>query len=330
MANLDNIDFKRYTKINFRKGIMTSYPFYDCHYYNSISGYLKLHFGKKVVKLSVDGGFTCPNRDGNLSWDGCIFCSEKGSGDFSGKRCESISSQISSQVEAISRKWPDASYIVYFQNFTNTYGDIDDLRQKYEEALSYEGVMGLAIATRPDCISDEVLNLLTEINKKTFLWIELGLQTIHENTAELINRCYKLPVYDNCVKRLNQNGIKVVVHVIVGLPGESKSDIFETIRYISSQNIFGLKLQLLHILKGTALESLFSNRPEIFNFLEFNEYVNTVVDIIEILPKDITIHRITGDAPKELLIEPKWSLNKMNVINNINREFRKRKSHQGI
>ena len=306
-----------------------SLPFYDSQYYNSISGYLKKEFQTKVIKLSVDGGFTCPNRDGKLSEKGCIFCSEKGSGEFSGDRCESITKQLDSQVRQLSNKWPNANYIVYFQNFTNTYSDVANLRSKYEEALAYPNVLGLAIATRPDCIDDDVLMLLDELNKKTFLWIELGLQTIHEKTANLINRCYKLSAFDKCIASLNNLKIKAVIHLIIGLPTETKQDILETANYISKQNIFGVKLQLLHIIKGTQLEELFSAEPHEFHFLEINDYVNMVVDIIERLPDNITIHRITGDAARSLLLAPIWSLNKLNVINSISKEFRRRKSFQG-
>jgi hypothetical protein len=308
----------------------TNFQFYNSFYFNSISGYLKNEFAQKVIKLSVDGGFTCPNRDGSLSSDGCIFCSEKGSGDFTGKRNTSIADQMSSQISLLNSKWPNAKYIVYFQNFTNTYGDLDKLKSLYYEALSCPDVIGLAIATRPDCISDGVYSLLSELNKKTFLWVELGLQTIHNETAILINRCYPLEVYENCHKRLENLGIKSVIHLILGLPGESIFQMLETARYVSSQNVFGIKLQLLHILKGTPLEAYFEAHPDEFHCLEFNEYINLVVDILELFPKETTIHRLTGDGPKDLLIEPLWSLNKFKVMNEINKEFRKRKSFQGI
>lgn len=308
----------------------TIFPYYDSYYFNSISGYLKNEFNQKVIKLSVDGRFTCPNRDGTLSSDGCIFCSEKGSGDFTGQRNASITDQISEQIVLLKNKWPDAKYIVYFQNYTNTYGVLDKLKSLYYEALSYPDVIGLAIATRPDCISDDVYNLLSELNKKTFLWVELGLQTIHNETALLINRCYMLKVYEECQERLNILGIKSVVHLILGLPGETRFEMLETARYVSKQNVFGVKLQLLHILRGTALESYFSAHPNDFHCLEFNDYINLIVDIIEFLPQKTIIHRITGDGPRDLLIEPLWSLNKFKVLNEINTEFRKRKSFQGI
>jgi uncharacterized protein len=307
-----------------------NFPYYNSYYFNSISGYLKNEFNHKIVKLSVDGGFTCPNRDGTLSTEGCIFCSEKGSGDFSGKNDISISDQILSQIALSKSKWSEAKYIVYFQNFTNTYGDLNKLKSLYYEALSYPDVIGLAIATRPDCISDDVYNLLSDLNKETFLWVELGLQTIQNETALLINRCYSLEVYENCIDRLTKLGIKTVVHLILGLPGESRDQILETSKFVSKQDVFGIKLQLLHILRGTALEPYFNAHPSEFHFLEFNDYINLVVDILELFPKETTIHRITGDGPKDLLIEPLWSLNKFKVINEINTEFRKRKSFQGI
>ncbi len=307
-----------------------NFPFYNLFYFNSISGYLRNEFNSKVIKLSVDGGFTCPNRDGTLSSEGCIFCSENGSGDFSGKRDVSISEQISGQISLLKIKWPKAKYIVYFQNFTNTYGELSKLKSLYYEALSYPGVIGLAIATRPDCISDDAYILLSELNKKTFLWVELGLQTIHSETAVLINRCYSLEVYENCINRLTNLGIKTVVHLILGLPGESRGRILETAEFVSKQNVFGIKLQLLHILKGTALEPYFATNASEFYCLNFDEYINLVVDILELFPKETTIHRITGDGPRDLLIEPLWSLNKFKVMNEINTEFRKRKSYQGI
>ncbi len=307
--------------------------------YNSIGSFLKSEFGCKIIKLSLDGGFTCPNRDGSLGTGGCIFCSEKGSGDFAGNGSFSIHDQLSSQVKLLETKWPTGKYIAYFQKFTNTYGDVAKMRGIFYEALSYPNVVGLAIATRPDCLNKEVLALLDELNQTTFLWLELGLQTIHEKTADLINRCYPLSTFDVAIDALSKLNIKTVVHLIIGLPGETCFDILDSARYISEMPIFGIKLQLLHVLKGTRLEALYFDDlnnfhkneavPAIYG-LSFDDYISLVVDILEFMPENITIHRLTGDAPRQLLVAPLWSSNKLAILNGIQKEFKRRKSYQGI
>lgn len=287
-------------------------------YYNTIGNYLKERFGCKVIKLSLDAGFTCPNRDGTKGIGGCIFCSAEGSGDFA--------SDIPGQIRLLSKKWPTGKYIAYFQSHTNTYAPVEALREKYYQALEYPGVIGIAIATRPDCLSPETLELLSELDRKTFLWIELGLQTVHEDTARLINRCYPLSVFDQAVDELSGLRIRTVAHLILGLPGEDREDMLESIRYVSGKNIFGVKLHLMNVLKGTKLAEFY---PDRIHIPKKEEYINLVVDALEIIPAHITIHRVTADAPRSLLIAPEWGYEKRSILNGIDKEFRNRGSYQG-
>ena len=296
--------------------------------YHSLDYEFKTTFGTKVIKLSLDGGFTCPNRDGTVGSRGCIFCSEEGSGEFAANRALSISKQIEQQKEFLSRKWPNGKYIAYFQNFTNTYSSALDLRRKYEEAISKEDVVGLAIATRADCLPEEVLDLLEELNKKTFIWVELGLQTIHETTAKFIRRGYSLNVYNSVVEELKKRNIKVVTHLIFGLPGESKKDILESVKYLVDTETWGVKLHLLYIQKDTDLYEYYKSSP--FHILSQEEYISLVCDSLEMLPPDMVIHRLTGDGKKGLLLEPRWSLNKLKVLSGIDMELKRRGSYQGI
>lgn len=302
--------------------------FYNNKRYNAIGSYLKKEFGYKVIKLSLDGGFSCPNRDGTLSNDGCIFCSEKGSGDFTSSSVLNINEQLTEQISLLKKKWPSGKYIAYFQSYTNTYGEINDLKTIFYQALSHPDVIGLAIATRPDCLSDDVLELLSELNKKTYLWIELGLQSIHEKTAILINRCYPLSTFERAVENLNKYNIRIVVHLIFGLPNESKDEILESVRYMSEKNIFGIKIHLLHVLENTRLAEIYEKG--IFRTLEKDEYIQLVVDALELIPPNITIHRLTGDAPWRSLVAPKWSTDKKGILNGIDKELLKRNSRQGI
>ena len=285
---------------------------------NTISSYLKKEFGQKTVKLSIDGGFTCPNRDGSKSYGGCLFCSEGGGGDFA--------STIEDQIELLSEKWPKAKYLAYFQNHTNTYAPVAELREKYLKALHHPLISGIAIATRPDCIDEQVLDLLSEINEDHFLWVELGLQTIHQKTADLINRCYELSVYDEAIKALNQRNIKAVVHLILGLPGESKEDMIQSVKYVCASGAWGIKLHLLNVVKGSRMEQEYH---DYHSFDSIDEYVNFVCDLIEIIPSNIVIHRLTGDSPRKILITPEWSYRKRTILNGINAELRKRDSWQG-
>lgn len=275
--------------------------------YNSISTWLKREFGEKTIKLAIDGGFSCPNRDGTKGTGGCIFCSDSGSGEFA--------SDIDGQIRLLSDKWPHARYLGYFQNHTNTYAPVSELALKYNEILKNPKIEGLVIGTRPDCLSTEVLDLLSEINQTHFLWVELGLQTIHEETATRINRCYDLSVFDHAMAELSARGIKTVVHLILGLPGESRDMMLESVGYVSSiSDLFGMKLHLLNIVKGSQMEYLY---PDYQPFASIEEYVHLVVQCLEIIPPQVTIHRLTGDAPRSILINPPWSFNKRTILNGI-------------
>ncbi len=295
--------------------------------YRSFSYEMKEIFNAKIIKLSLDGGFTCPNRDGTLGSKGCIFCGEEGAGEFAASRDLDIVSQMASQKEVMAKKWKSNTYIAYFQNFTNTYSTYEDLKEKYNLALSGEGVVGLAIATRPDCLSKEVLDLLEEISKKTFLWIELGLQTIHEKTANFIRRGYALDQYDEAIKQLKQRKIKVVTHLIYGLPGESREDILDTVKYVAKTDTWGVKLHSLYIQKDTDLHKYYKEHP--FKIPTREEYISLIVDSIERLPGDMAIHRLTGDGKRSLTVEPLWSLEKRKVLAGIDQELKRRDSYQG-
>lgn len=295
--------------------------------YYSLNHYYKAKYKEKVYKIALNANLTCPNRDGKISTKGCIFCSEGGSGDFTFKDSESIKEQISKSKELISKKYKGSKYIAYFQAYTNTYGDIDYLRKIFHEAISQDDIIGISIATRPDCINNDVLELLMELNSITDVWVELGLQSIHEDTAKIINRGYTLDVFDYALDKLNRIDVKTVVHLIIGLPGESKNDIINSVKYISSKKIHGIKLQLLHILKNTPLEEMYQNKE--VNPLSLDEYIDILISSIENIPRNIVIHRITGDAPKKILIEPQWSGNKKYVLNEILKSFKIRNTYQG-
>ena len=290
--------------------------------YYSLNQYLRDAFGQKVYKIAIDGGFTCPNRDGTLDTRGCIFCSGVGSGEFAQDRMESIALQITKAKERVAGKIKEGKYIAYFQAFTNTYAPVSRLRQLYEEAMAQEDVVALSIATRPDCLSTEIIELLVECNRKMPVWVELGLQTIHEDTAQYIRRGYSLSVFDDAVKRLQEAGISVIVHVILGLPGESREDMLETVDYVGKSGIDGIKLQLLHVIQGTDLEKEYKQGK--FQVLELEEYVQLVADCIALLPKDMVIHRMTGDGDKRTLVAPMWSADKKKVLNRLNQVIRER------
>ena len=276
--------------------------------YHSISTWLKREFGSKTIKLAIDGGFTCPNRDSTKGVGGCIFCSDSGSGEFA--------SCIDDQIRLFSDKWPDAGYLAYFQNHTNTYAPAGELREKYYDILANPKIKGLVIGTRPDCLGDDVLDLLAEINKTHFLWVELGLQTIHDETARLINRCYDLKVFYDAMNRLASRSIKTVVHLILGLPGESREMMLDSVRYVASiDRLFGMKLHLLNVVKGSQMEFMY---PHYQPFGSIEEYVSLVVECLELIPPQVTIHRLTGDAPRSILINPPWSFNKRTILNGIN------------
>ena len=287
--------------------------------YQSLSEYVTKTYGHKLYKVSIDGGFTCPNRDGTIGTGGCIFCLD-GSGAFAQNRKESITTQIENGKKLIEAKaGKNAKYIAYFQSFTGTYGPIDDLRSKYMEAVLNPDTEVISIATRPDCVNPEVLNLLNEINQIKPVWVELGLQTIHETTAEVIRRGYSLDVYKEAVEALNNLGIKVITHMIIGLPGESSDMIVETARYIGQSGSWGIKFQLLHILEGTELASMY-DRGE-FNALTLEEYADILVECLRVIPDSMVVHRITGDGDKKHLIAPLWSGNKKYVLNYLNKRI---------
>lgn len=290
----------------------------------SLNDFFKDEFKDKIFKVSLDGGFTCPNRDGKVAHGGCIFCSDAGSGEFAGNRRKSITEQIDEQLEFLKDKVKDKKVIAYFQNFTNTYGDVDYLREIYYEALNHPKVLGLAIGTRPDCIEDDTLELLKEINEKHFFWIELGLQTIDDKVAKIINRGYPLSTYLETSKKLKDNGIKFVTHMIVGLPTEEREDILNTAKCIVQSGAWGIKIHSLHIIKGTPLERLYNDTN--FKVFTLDEYVDIVVTILKLLPDKMVAHRVTGDGKKDEVVEPKWSLNKRKVLNEIEKELKKREN----
>lgn len=292
-----------------------------------LNNFLKENFKEKIYKVSLDGGFTCPNRDGKISNKGCLFCSDKGSGEFAGDRCKTITAQIDEQIDFMKDKIGSSKVIAYFQNFTNTYGDIEYLRKIYYEALNHEKVIGIAIATRPDCLSDDVINLLDEINKKYFLWVELGLQTANDNIGKIINRGYDTKVYIDSCKILSEKNIKFVTHMIVGLPNEEKKDLYDTIDLINSVKSWGIKIHLLYILKNSKLLNYYQQNP--FKIYEKDEYENTVIELLERLSPLIVVHRLTGDAKKDELFEPLWSLNKRGILNSIEKKLKSSKSYQG-
>lgn len=288
--------------------------------YLSFNKYLKDKFGQKVYKISLDGGFTCPNRDGKIDTRGCIFCSKGGSGDFAQNRDLSISEQIESGKKRVEKKIKSGKYIAYFQAFTNTYAPVEILRAKYSEAINHPDIVALSIATRPDCLGDDVIELLDEMNKIKPVFVELGLQTIHSDSAKYIRRGYSLEVYNEAVKKLKNIGVNIVVHIILGLPNESEEDMLESVKYVCQSQIDGIKLQLLHIIAGTDLAKDYEKG--LFKTLEFDEYVELIAKCVAIIPKNIVIHRLTGDGAKKDLIAPLWSADKKRVLNAINKALR--------
>ncbi|QSX05138.1 TIGR01212 family radical SAM protein [Sedimentibacter sp. zth1] len=301
---------------------------WNCKNYHTLDFELKKYFGEKAIKLSINGGFTCPNRDGSINTCGCIFCSEKGSGDFAGNVDNSINNQINEQIKFLSNKWKSNTYIAYFQSFTNTYDSVINLEKKYTQALNCPNIKGLAIATRPDCINENIAKLLSSYNDRTYLWVELGLQTIHKNSSDFIRRGYDLDVFNNAISMLKKYNIRVVVHLILGLPNESNHDILESVQYVCTKGIWGIKLHLLHVLKNTDLANYYyENNMKLYTQ---EEYINLVCDCIEIMPQDVVIHRLTGDGKRSELIAPEWSLHKLKVLSAIDIELRKRNSYQGL
>lgn len=287
----------------------------------TVNEYCKKQFGEKLYKISLNGGMSCPNRDGKLDVRGCIFCSAGGSGDFAPDRSAPLDEQIEDAKRRVSSKYKGTHYIAYFQAYTNTYAPVEKLRALFMPVIKREDIAVLSIATRPDCLSDEVLDLLRELNGIKPVWVELGLQTIHEKTADYIRRGYSLPVYDKAVRDLEAIGIHTITHLILGLPGETKEDMLQSVRYVSDCGSQGIKLQLLHVLKGTDLASDYEKG--LFRTLLFDEYIDLLADCVRLLPKDMIVHRLTGDGPKNLLIAPMWSADKKRVMNAIHQRLKK-------
>lgn len=300
---------------------------WDNKRYYSVDYYLKNSFGEKVYRLSLNGGMTCPNRDGTLDTRGCIFCSAAGSGDFAQSGRESISSQLAHAKEQIRSKRNCNKFIAYFQAYTNTYAPVDYLRSLFMEAIQDPDVVILSIATRPDCLSSEVLDLLKELNQIKPVWIELGLQTIHPETSRFIRSGFTLSCFHEAVERLQALSIPVIVHVILGLPGETREQMLQTVSHVGALHVFGIKLQLLHVLSDTDLGTLYKKHP--FPLFTQEEYCQLIVDCLAILPPDVTIHRLTGDGPKDLLIGPLWSSAKRSVLNQIHRTLKEQDMWQG-
>lgn len=295
--------------------------------YHSLDYMLRETFGEKVYKVTLNGGMSCPNRDGKFGSRGCIFCSAGGSGDFAADAALSVTEQIDSQIKILSAKRPIHKYIAYFQAYTNTYAPVEYLRKIFTEAVSHPSVVALSIGTRPDCLGEDVLELLDELNKRKPVWVELGLQTMHERTAAYIRRGYPLSCFEEAVKNLRERGIQVIVHTILGLPGESEADILETMKYLNGKDIQGIKLQLLHVLKGTDLADDYLAGK--FHVYEREEYLNLLIECLEHLDPSIVIHRMTGDGPEKLLIEPLWASRKREVLNLLHHEMKIRESWQG-
>lgn len=295
--------------------------------YHSLDYMLRSRFGEKVYKVTLNGGMSCPNRDGTLGTGGCIFCSVGGSGDFAGDASLSITEQIDAQIRLLSSKRPIEKYIAYFQAYTNTYGPVDYLEKIFTEAIQHPQVCGLSIGTRPDCLGPEVLRLLGRLNQRKPIWVELGLQTIHESTARYIRRGYPLSCFEEAVRNLRSLDLEIIVHTILGLPGETRAHILATMEYLNHMDIQGVKLQLLHVLQGTDLAADYEKG--LFQVYSREAYLDTVIACLEHLSPDIVIHRITGDGPKELLIAPMWASRKREVLNLLHHEMKKRNSYQG-
>ena len=300
----------------------------DEKHYNTLSNYYKAKYQKKVFKVSLNAGFTCPNKDGKVGFGGCTYCSKLGSGDFAGNPDKSLTEQFFEIKDMMNKKWPDAYYIAYLQANTNTYAPLDRLKRIYEEAIKIDpGIIGLSISTRPDEITDELILYLEELNKKTEVSIELGLQSIYPETAKKINRCHSLECFDNAVKKLRKSHIEVIVHIINGLPFETHDMMVNTVKHLNNLDIQGIKIHMLHIMKDTQI--YIDYEKEKFPILSLEEYRDIVIDQIRHLNKNIIIHRLTGDAPKELLIAPLWTLKKFVVMNEIDKKMREINAYQG-
>lgn len=304
------------------------YAFDDNKRYHTWNYYLRNTFGEKIFKVSINAGFTCPNIDGKVAYGGCTYCSKEGSGDFAGNPKDDLIKQFKEIKEMMLKKWPNAKYIGYFQAYTNTYAPLEVLKEKYETILEQEDVVGLSISTRPDCLEDDVVEYLSELNERTNLWVELGLQTIHDSTSKIINRGHDYKTFLEGVEKLKAKNIKIVVHIINGLPGEDYNMMMETAKAVADLNVHGIKIHLLHVIKDTPMARMLEKN--MMTLMTQEEYVNLVCDQIEILPPEMIIHRLTGDGKKEDLVGPLWSLKKWEVLNAIDDTLKSRNSCQGI
>lgn len=301
---------------------------FDNKRYHTWNYYLRNTFGEKVFKVSINAGFTCPNIDGKVSFGGCTYCSKEGSGDFAGNPKDNLIKQFDDITQMMHKKWPNAKYIGYFQAFTNTYAPVDVLREKYETILNLDDVIGLSISTRPDCLEDDVVEYLSELNERTNLWVELGLQTIHDSTSKLINRGHDYDEFLKGLEKLKAKNIKVIVHIINGLPGEDYNMMMETAKAVANMGVDGIKIHLLHVIKDTPMEKML--QKGMLTLMNQEEYINLVCDQLEILPETMIVHRLTGDGKRDELVGPLWSLKKWEVLNAIDDELKKRNSYQGI
>ena len=301
---------------------------FDNKRYHTWNYYLRNTFGEKVFKVSINAGFTCPNIDGKVSFGGCTYCSKEGSGDFAGNPKDNLIKQFDDITQMMHKKWPNAKYIGYFQAFTNTYAPVDILKEKYETILSLDNVIGLSISTRPDCLEDDVVEYLSKLNERTNLWVELGLQTIHDSTSKLINRGHDYNEFLKGLEKLKARNIKVIVHIINGLPGEDYNMMMETAKAVANMGVDGIKIHLLHVIKDTPMEKML--QKGMLTLMNQEEYINLVCDQLEILPETMIVHRLTGDGKRDELVGPLWSLKKWEVLNAIDDELKKRNSYQGI
>jgi radical SAM protein (TIGR01212 family) len=298
------------------------------HRFYSLNSFLKTRHQQKVMKLALDCGFTCPNRDGTKGYGGCLFCSEKGSGDFTFRQLPSIATQLQAQIQQGKKKWPEIDqFMAYFQSYTNTYAPLPILQTLFEEVLTHPKIVGIAIATRPDCLPTEVVDYLENLHHRTHLWIELGLQSIHSHTTDFLNRGHNLTCFTEAVTNLANRGMEVVAHIILGLPGETYTHMLETAHYLASLPLQGVKIHMLHVLDDAPLGKIYLNNP--FTLLTEQEYVTLVGDILAILPPHFVIHRLTGDGNKAHLIAPKWTLQKRKVLNHIHQDLKARNIIQG-
>lgn len=296
--------------------------------YHTLNYFYKNKFGIKVFKVSLNGGFSCPNLDGRIGYGGCIYCSKSGSGEFGGDKEDSLEEQFLKMKEVVNKKHIPCKYIGYFQARTNTYASLDVLKEKYECILKQDDVIGLNIATRCDAISDDCLDYLEELSKRTFLTIELGLQTIHEKTSVLINRCHSLKQFEDMVIKLRKRNINVCVHIINGLPYETEEMMLDTVRYLNKLDIQGIKIHMLYIIKDTVIDTMY--KKERFKILSKEEYIDIVIKQLELLRPEIVINRITSDPDKETLVEPRWLVDKCQLLNDIDKEMKRRNTYQGI